>query len=353
MCFGYVRKSTYFYLLSRLSVYLKEGETMQVYRMNATVEIVERVENSNFISLAQTVSSIAVLTLSVVLNSLGVYLLKQLKSPRHMNQIHILMSMSFSEVLLGVVSIVHVVANLAGYERESSHISVYCEEIITGLSVTYYIILFMLTLDRLLACVLLLQYPRIATTKRTLLCLSIAWVIGVIVAFPFFFYSPDTFYEIRYKYIYISLDGIILAVVFITYSYIFHKTSRKHRTASSTVQRRGKMLFVITIIIATFILLLVIPDILYEYRFMIHDIGSDVEMGIIMFCWELNYLSDPGVYIFLQRNVRTVLRRKIADIHRKNCLATCCVTLRRKSNEISPDIRDQKKNCKIVYICDT
>ncbi|XP_057292095.1 uncharacterized protein LOC130614675 [Hydractinia symbiolongicarpus] len=326
---------------------------MQVYRMNSTEEIVERVENSNFISWAQSASSITVLTLSVMFNSLGVYLLMQLKSPRHMNQIYILMSMSFSEVLLGVVSIIYVVTNLSGYERESSsQLSLYCEEIITGLTVTYYIILFMLTLDRLLACVLLLQYPRIATTKRTLLCLSGAWVIGVIVAFPFFFYSPDTFYEIRYKYIYISLDGIILAAVFITYSYIFHKTSRKHRTTSSTVQRRGKMFFVITIITATFILLLVIPDILYAYRFVIHDIGSDVEMGVIMFCWELNYLADPCVYIFLQKNVRAVLRRKIADIHRKNCLTTCCVMLQRKSNEVSLDIRDQKKNCKIVYICD-
>lgn len=282
--------------------------------MNITEEVAE--VSGYVFSILDVVSSM-ILTLSVIFNLLGVYLLKQLKSQRNIIQISILVSMSLSEVLIALVDIVYMIAKFAGLDEETSNIFVHCEEVVAGLFFTYYTILFMLTFDRLLAFVLLLKYYSIVTVKRIRCCVVAAWIGGVIIAFPFFFLSPDTFFETWYKYIYLILDGIILATVFITYSFIFNKTSKKHRTVSSGVARREKMFVVTTIIIATFVLLVVIPDILYAYRFVIHKIGSDTEESIIGMCWELNYLCDPCIYIFLQKNIRTILLQKASKLYRK------------------------------------
>lgn len=282
--------------------------------MNTTEEIEEQSDN---VMVMLSVVSIVILTLSVIFNSLGIYLLKQLKSTRNMNQIYILMSLSFSEVLLGLIILIHKLVIISGLYERSSIMMVYCDQIAAALFFTYYSILFILTSDRLLAFVLHLKYPRIVTTKRTTCCLLVAWISGFTLIFPFFFHSADIFYMIWYQYIYLILDGITLVTVFVTYSYIFIKTSRNHMTVSSRAPRREKMCFVIGIIILTFVLLVVIPDILYANLFVIHKVGSDLDGSIIGMCWELNYLTDPCVYIFLQRNVRNVLREKVSKVHRQ------------------------------------
>ncbi|XP_057291067.1 uncharacterized protein LOC130613745 isoform X2 [Hydractinia symbiolongicarpus] len=253
------------------------------------MNITEKVEeHSGYVfSILDVVSSI-ILTLSVIFNLLGVYLLKQHKSQRNIIQNSILVSMSLSEVLIALVDIVYMIAKFAGLDEETSNIFVYCEEVVAGLFFTYYTVLFMLTFDRLLAFVLLLKYHSIVTIKRTRCCIVVAWVVGVIIAFPFFFLSPDTFFE-----------------------------TWKRRTVASGVAGREKMFVVTTIIIATFVLLVVIPDILYAYRFVIHKIGSDTEETIIGLCWELNYLCDPCIYIFLQKNIRTILLQKASKLYRK------------------------------------
>ncbi|XP_057290833.1 melanocyte-stimulating hormone receptor-like [Hydractinia symbiolongicarpus] len=280
----------------------------------------ETKEDPVYVLLVLDIISVTMLSLSVVFNLLGMYLLTQLKSRRNMGQISLLISMSLSEVLIALVDVVYMIVKFAGLDEETSNIFVYCEEVIAGLFFTYYAVLFMLTFDRLLAFVLLLKYHSIVTIKRTRYCIVVVWIGGFIIVFPFFFLSPDTFFETWYKYVYLILDGIILTTVFITYSYIFNKASRKRRTVASGVAGREKMFVVTTIIIATFVLLVVIPDILYAYRFVIHKMGSDVEESIIGMCWELNYITDPCVYTFLQKDVRKVLRQKLSTIyHRVLC----------------------------------
>lgn len=276
--------------------------------MNTTEEIKKY---SSYTMLVLDIVSIAILTMSVIFNLLGIYLLKQLQSPRLINQIFLLISMSTSELLLALFSVINKVGKFTEVKQKNSSIFVYHNQISAALLFICYTTFFLLTFDRFLTFMLHLKYHKIVTRKRTFYGLLVTWLSGVAIAVPFLFLSANTFLVVWHQYIYFIFDGIILVTAFVTYSYIVNKALGKHRTASSRVPRREKMFVVVTIIILTFVLLVIIPDIAYMHLFVVNKVGSDIDESIIWIIWELNYLVDPCVYIFLQRNIRKILQQKI------------------------------------------
>lgn len=286
---------------------------------------------------------ITIIIISLLCNLLGIYLLKQQKPQHRTNQRLIMISMSLAGAISACVDIVSTLGYIFGLSEDALSVCLYLS---AGMAVTYYSILLILTWDRLLACVFLLRYRSFVTAKKVSVALLIAWILGGIAAIQFFFIGTAIFYSRWNKYVYLIMDGIVLLTVFTTYIYIVRIITTKRRPANSNPIRNLKKTIVVTsIIVFTFILLVAVPDALYVYRFSIFKIKSEMVEGIVTICWQINYIIDPFVYIFLQKDIRETFRCKIISLCRKiSCLQTHSSKRRQHGNQcFAPSVIEEAK----------
>lgn len=257
--------------------------------------------------IPDTVSSI-LLSLSIVFNCLGIYLLYQLKDRKTKYQRILLIFLSLSNISIALSEIVYLIGEWSGFEEKGWYLRT-CDIITNSLFFTYYLVLFMLTFMRLLSCVMVFSYQRIIKPKTLVLILGSFWVIGAMTIIPFFFVSLKTFLAVWYKYIFPILDFIVLATVTVTYSFVSHALYKTEQVAP-TQEHQKQYVTVTFLIIMNFLLFVVAPDIYFAYRFTFTDAGGVIEERVVMSCWQLNYILDPLIYIFFQRTVRGMLYQK-------------------------------------------
>ncbi|XP_057292016.1 uncharacterized protein LOC130614598 [Hydractinia symbiolongicarpus] len=293
---------------------------------------------------------IPIIIISLFCNLLGIYLLKQQKPQHRTNQRLIMISMSLGGAISACVDIVSTLGYIFGLSEDALSVCLYLS---TGMAVTYYSILLILTWDRLLACVFLLRYRSFVTTIKVSVALLI---LGGIAAIQFFFIGTVIFYSRWNKYVYLFIDGIVLLTVFTTYIYIVCITTTKRRPANSNPRRNlEKNIVVTSIIVFTFLLLVAVPDALYVYRFSIFKIEGKMVEGIVPICWQINYIIDPFVYIFLQKDIRETFRCKIIILRRKtSCLQTHSSKRRQHGNQcFAPSIIEEAKVHHNITLYDT
>ena len=75
--------------------------------------------------------------------------------------------------------------------------------------------------------------------------------------------------------------------------------------------RNCKFFRIFLLILTTFLIFVVIPNIYFVYRGVIFDYMSMTESGIISLMWQVNYILDPLVYIFFDPAIRKALKKKI------------------------------------------
>ena len=115
---------------------------------------------------------------AIILHSLGIYLLSQIKETTT-NQNIILMHLSVIEMLSSSYVIVYNCSGLVGLEmNENLTLSMYL--FAEGTYITFYLIMILLTTDRLAMSLLLLKYQVIMTRLRIKTALVLTWVIGII-----------------------------------------------------------------------------------------------------------------------------------------------------------------------------
>ena len=111
------------------------------------------------------------LFLAIILHSLGIYLLSQIKETTT-NQNIILMHLSVIEMLSSSYVIVYNCSGLVGLEmNENLTLSMYL--FAEGTYITFYLIMILLTTDRLAMSLLLLKYQVIMTRLR----IKTAWCL--------------------------------------------------------------------------------------------------------------------------------------------------------------------------------
>lgn len=285
--------------------------------MNNSTNILE--EKSGYVLVTLDIIRITNLTLSILLNTLSFLLLKHLRIRILSNQQLILMSMNLLYICISLTDILYIVAKVAEQNEYTVDILISCHRIITSLFFTFYGVIFILTLDRLLAFLLHIKYRSIVTAQRTLFCLLAALISGVISALTFGILNIS---NDEYKYVYLSLDIILLFEFIITYTYIIIMTSKKRRIGSSNAMRaRGKIFYVTTLIIATFVVFVVVPDMLNAFIFLVTELDRDTMANIVGLFWSINFVIDPCLYIFSRDDVRNVLRqifeKRYCDCHGK------------------------------------
>ena len=245
-----------------------------------------------------------VLFLAIILHSLGIYLLSEIKKTRT-NQNIILMHLSVMEMICSSCVIVYNCSLLGGLDITENFILpayLFAE----GTYVTFYLIMIVLTTDRLAMSLFLLRYQVIMTRTRIKIVLALCWVLGVI--------SGGLFVILSSRWIglstHIFLQGYFLILSVATYISILrkiHKRRKLLRTNPNSHDSSHSQFYLVTcLIISSFILFVEIPD-LYRLSINEFDIKS-FKFSVLQLIWSVNNIADPCIYIFLQESARNLLK---------------------------------------------
>ena len=190
----------------------------------------------------------------------------------------------------------------------------------------YLLIMIFITLDRLFEFRLNIKYSLYWSPKKTFYALTIVFSILILVLvcliiLKVFFTSFD-FVKIIMIYVLPQFGIIFMILAIYTYYLIFKKLKRNRRTSrkikqnimmqnsciQNEISTKGFRVFVPNLIIATFILLSIIPYVTMLIYYYVFNEQHQLLLKFILIMFPLGWLADAVIYIFTLRQIR----RKIA-----------------------------------------
>ena len=265
---------------------------------------------------------------------LGSYLLSVVykngnQDPRHYLLIHL-------SVTEGVVNFLQFLLNPV-WRMVSMNPSVVekCQDYILlirgyGFVIVYYVTMIYIALDRLLDIMLNIKYHLYCDEIKAKYMMGITWVITAVVttvASLLHAFLGLEMHAILFLYIHPTLDIIFVVIACVTYSLIFREykkirlppgTNKSMRQPSILQVFRRSRFYVSTLLIATFVLFMVIPEMVHVYIFSIMDnrgnqhghVYADVNTACRI-CFSLGYLSDVFIYVFMEPPVKQLLLKTL------------------------------------------
>ena len=266
--------------------------------------------------LVTKILSLLILALSMFFNIVGIYLLKTTKNFGP-SQIIIILNLSATELFIAVGFIIQDAFTLKGndytiyFNQTFAHI---VWGIRSGTYTVWYMVMLFLTIDRFLSCNFPIQHRKFASRHNIKLVLIIVWILGLINA-VILCVDFHLFYNVYTKFVWLTLDAVLLLIIIITYSTIFIRRIKWRgnsglrnsqqvggRTRKSLSQQQ--ILKVTGLIVVTFLFFEVAPTIAYLLLFKVTSNGSELVLSIILLSYYLVILTDPMIYIFLQDRIR-------------------------------------------------
>ena len=279
---------------------------------------------------------ITILCVSVVLNTIGIYLLRKIKNSRTYQNV-ILINLSTAQILMSLLAILYWVLAIYGYDMRSG-ITLTLLEIITSFYFPLYTLVTFLTIDRFLACKLSLRYKVILTERRTFVVLAMAWLFGLTHMFVFLFSDNSVqLINMLKRWMLPILDGIFICAALITYAFILSKIlGRVHaiemnEPATNRMEAfRLKFFQVAGIIVLTFVILVIGPHIVETfYSHTKGEIPIAVEL-VTQTVLSLYFIILPLLYIFMQKEVRVLFLQSLRSSFK-------CIHQTRNRNEEKPE----------------
>ena len=271
---------------------------------------------------------------NVILHSVGSYLLISLyKSGEHNNQHLYLINLSFSEAFGNLIGIfITPIGDFISLSDKNTNIidevQYYIWIIVdTLVEVLYFTSMIYITIDRLLDILLNIRYPIYWNEKKTKYLLFGTWVAGVLLCLVVSLLHALTGYDYDdafSTYFYPTFDFTFLIISIITYAFIFNKY-KKTRVPPSSIQgdiprsqqpsafkifQRSRF-FTMFLLITTFIIFVIIPDLIYLSIGIIADNNSDVLLSSCFVSYSISNIVDGWIYIFTKPNVRHLLKKKM------------------------------------------
>ena len=245
--------------------------------------------------------------LSIMLHSIGIFLLLTLKHRR--NQDIIIMNLSIAEISMSLCDFSQNI--LSRYHNVSAfHIKVLTITQCSLFVVPSFLIMIVLTVDRFLEVYLNIKYHTYVHKFKVKVSLSICWCAGMSIAILLLtlkFRSINSA-AIIFKFIFPSVEGMFLLVALVCYIYIFNKFKemKKTPTVPSIVRKKLECarIFPPFLIILTFGMFVVAPDTVNLYLFYISEKGTNFHANILLLFYVLGFISDAVIYIFLQKSMR-------------------------------------------------
>ncbi len=240
---------------------------------------------------------------SIFLNVLGVYLLTAIK-PLSIGKF-LLTNLAVSEIILSGVQIA--VNSIRAFVRIEENTD--ADKVRATIWLVYYSSVFFLTIDRLIAINFPLRYRVLITKKRLKLAILVVWTLATALGASFFIYGNLFISFWNMTWMVLDVAFIILAVT--TYGFIFFKILRRRRFENNDqdgrrqhfiMSREKKFVKIAGLIIGTFLFLFLIPDtIKYGYP----------SLEALLLTYPIGILLDPVIYIFLQEDLRSLLKRSV------------------------------------------
>lgn len=272
--------------------------------------------------------------MNILLHGMGSYLLRiQYRKGKKNPQIIFILNLSVCELIMNFLESVRRIIFLF---KLSSSVVLMLEEVqkyvlivmFTGISFVFYMDMLYLTIDRLLCILLNLNYNYYCKSSRAKYVLYITWTVGITMAISvslahrYLTYNWETAF---FMYFYPTLEFAYIMVAFITYTVIFIRYRQSTRLMRSLSNRDGtcanknegvhmvrKTRFLVAIfLITSFILFMLIPDLVYLFYGVL---GGNLSKTLLAVCWisyAISNLADGFIYIFLQPSIRRLLRIKL------------------------------------------
>ena len=271
---------------------------------------------SDLILLSATALSLIILAL--IFNSVGVYLLLHVKK-RRTHQNVILINLSVAEIFISVISLIFHALVVDGFENHLSFWSI-CFIIGNGVFLAYYLIMMVITLDRLAMSILTMRYRIILTHSKILLILACCWISGFGYSLLVYFLNIQ---NSGLKIMEFTTNWGFLVIAISTYAFILCKLIRRRRhlhqdqnespqvenfsRKSKQQSDLNKFYFTSGLIILSFVISVNIPNVIREF-----SSQSVYVIPVINVIRYLNFVVDPCIYTFLQKDVRNLLKQKLS-----------------------------------------
>lgn len=287
---------------------------------------------------------------NVILHSLGCYLLTEInKNGAQSVEIMYIINLSACEAIMNCLELIRRVALLTHLHPDvESTVATVNQYILivmfTGVSFVFYCDMIYLTLDRLMNILLDIKYPLYWCETKAKYLLSGTWCAGLIMCatVSVLRYSIGFDWEgAFFKYFYpgINIGFIMLAVV--TYVFIFKqyrktrmnpvrlKNNAESQDGENTQQDdsawtvfRNSRFYISVLLILSFILFMVVPDMTYLMYGIINEKKNDDLAAACWISYAISNCVDAIIYILLQEDVRNLLWKKLGrdgrtkrDIH--------------------------------------
>ena len=263
--------------------------------------------------------SFPVLLFAIVFNACGIFLLKSLPGS-DVTQTIIIINLSISEILIAVGWIGELVADIVGLTLEDRALLIVWA-IRAGVYCFWFFVMYILSLDRFMSCVLALKHRAMVTKKRLRHLMTSLWTLCALSCLFLLVFDTSACHNIYNKFVWISLDAIAVLIYSLTYISIFAynlkrermKRVRTHSLESQENPSRINLHFfkIVGLIIISFIIFEVVPSVTEMSFFWNGSAVPEALEGFIALFYQLILLIDPLIYIFMQSKVRRLLFAKI------------------------------------------
>jgi len=313
---------------------------------------------TNSVNLSEEIN-ICVRVVPILLHLIGLYTLHCLRKRRLAIHLKLIQHLSISELALLLVGLLISVLNLALKEsspRRNEAVLVLVLMKNTGLSLVYYFMNIFITLDRLAEMKFHIKYPQYITHSMVNAILTILWLCALLFTILVVYHCLDNpdFDHVKFVYFYFFsiMEAVFLVIALVTYSYILKqyirlKTTIGHHETPKTgekceirsqsqpqwLQRRKSIapklhklkhlfskrspLLMISLLVLTFIFFMVLPDAINLHYYVSREqqhVDENLPRVIVVLTYilyTLAYTSDGLIYVFLQRDARKILVKKL------------------------------------------
>lgn len=282
---------------------------------------------------------VVIAIMAIVANITGIYfLLKRRREGSRIilsNQAKIIIGISFCNTLLAGLDLCEIISRLVNPEETDKEVDIYALLIFFSLYVTWYALLYLLMLDRLIGLCFPFWYRLHVTPRWIDIGIGFCWFTTfIIVPALWLSRSREMFNNLR-KFGWLVLDLGFVVLFIVLYTSVFrikHKSSKQIGRSIRQVHNKH-FIVIVARMLFKFLILQTVPTIIVFIMFYTCSkeviISSELYFRIL---WNLNIFSDPLIYIF-----------SYPDVSRRLTFALnkfCC------RNEEDASV---KNRCKTVY----
>ena len=254
---------------------------------------------------------------NMLLHSIGMYALVSLyRSSPHKPQFLYLINLSACESLFNFLAVFRGIPRLiplsSNYWIYMDKISYYVSIVsFTGVFIVLQLNMTYITLDRLAKIVLKLRYTWYWGHTKTKYLLIITWCVGLMLCLSVSTIVACNRFDWKapfFNYIFPTMEFSFIGIAGVTCIYIFVEINRKRKNKVSMgvmeIKIIKRLFLVPSLIILSFILLVIIPDLVYHFVVVINKNQSEDLKVVCGISYTINSLTSVTLYMCLLPDVR-------------------------------------------------